>query len=133
MAYKFSLRHGVGCIVLHSLELLHIPDKLSSFAEVKMTIITPTTPMFPMLSRNAIYAPLKGKPRKNKPVPKLTRGVIVESSPRYVLSPLAPYRLQMVRPRAKFVVVLRDPTERCNGCTVHQMNGTLLGRTRTKH
>lgn len=42
----------------------------------------------------------------------MSRGVIVESSPRYMLSPLAPYRMRMVRPRAKLVAVLRDPTER---------------------
>ncbi|CAM9915004.1 unnamed protein product, partial [Hapterophycus canaliculatus] len=58
----------------------------------------------------------QGKP-KNKPVryekvAAMSRGVIVESSPRYILSPLAPYRMKMVRPRAKLVLVLRDPTER---------------------
>ncbi|CAM9754238.1 unnamed protein product [Scytosiphon promiscuus] len=58
----------------------------------------------------------KGKPKK-KPVryakvAAMSRGLIVESSPRYILSPLAPYRMKMVRPRAKLVVVLRDPTER---------------------
>lgn len=41
-----------------------------------------------------------------------TDRVIVESSPRYIFSPIAPYRIQMVRPGAKFIVVLRDPTDR---------------------
>ena len=59
---------------------------------------------------------LQGKPRhkplRNKKVAAMTRGAIVESSPRYILSPVAPYRMKMVRPRAKLVVVLRDPTDR---------------------
>lgn len=48
----------------------------------------------------------------HKKVAAMTRGAIVESSPRYILSPIAPYRMKMVRPHAKLVVVLRDPTDR---------------------
>lgn len=59
----------------------------------------------------------QGKPKKkpawHKNVAAMSRGVIVESSPRYILSPIAPYRMRMVLPRAKLVVVLRDPTVRC--------------------
>lgn len=49
-----------------------------------------------------------------------TDGVIVDSSPRYSFHPLVPYRIKMVRPGAKFVVVLRDPTDRYffNDCSV---------------
>ncbi|CAM9125949.1 unnamed protein product [Ascophyllum nodosum] len=54
-----------------------------------------------------------GKPtNKNTPIPVLSSGVIVESSPRYILSPIAPYRMKMVLPGARLVVVLRDPTDR---------------------
>lgn len=42
-----------------------------------------------------------------------TDEVFVDSSPRYIFSPLAPYRIKMVRPGARFIVVLRDPTDRC--------------------
>lgn len=49
----------------------------------------------------------------------MSRGVIVESSPRYILSPIAPYRMRMVLPRAKLVVVLRDPTDRCENIVVN--------------
>ena len=38
--------------------------------------------------------------------------VIVDSSPEYIVSPIAPYRIKMVRPSAKFVLVIRDPTDR---------------------
>ncbi|CAN0455113.1 unnamed protein product [Ectocarpus sp. 12 AP-2014] len=54
----------------------------------------------------------KMKPAWHKNVAAMSRGVIVESSPRYILSPIAPYRMRMVLPRAKLVVVLRDPTDR---------------------
>lgn len=36
----------------------------------------------------------------------------VDSSPVYVFHPLVPYRIKMVLPRVKFVLLLRDPTER---------------------
>ncbi|CAM9297002.1 unnamed protein product, partial [Hapterophycus canaliculatus] len=36
----------------------------------------------------------------------------VESSPVYVFFPLAPFRMKMILPHARLVVVLRDPTER---------------------
>lgn len=36
----------------------------------------------------------------------------VDSTPEYIFHPLVPYRLKMVLPRAKFIVLLRDPTER---------------------
>ena len=39
-------------------------------------------------------------------------GLLVDSSPRYIFNPLVPYRIHMVRPGAKFVIVLRDPTDR---------------------
>lgn len=40
----------------------------------------------------------------------------MDSSPRYIFNPLVPYRINMVRPGAKFVIVLRDPTDRyCTG------------------
>ena len=38
--------------------------------------------------------------------------VIVDTSPRYFVNPLVPYRIKMVRPGAKFVLVLRNPTDR---------------------
>ncbi|CBJ33641.1 conserved unknown protein [Ectocarpus siliculosus] len=38
--------------------------------------------------------------------------VTVESSPRYIFNPLAPYRMGMVQPFARLVLVLRDPTDR---------------------
>eukprot|EP00752_Nemacystus_decipiens_P002735 g2554.t1 len=38
--------------------------------------------------------------------------VTVASSPRYIFNPLAPYRMKMVQPHARLVLVLRDPTER---------------------
>ncbi|CAM9538710.1 unnamed protein product, partial [Choristocarpus tenellus] len=38
--------------------------------------------------------------------------VVVESSPRYLFHPVVPYRMKMVMPLAKMVVVLRDPIER---------------------
>eukprot|EP00904_Undaria_pinnatifida_P002702 jgi/Undpi1/12432/HiC_scaffold_5.g02103.m1 len=41
-----------------------------------------------------------------------TDRVIVDSAPRYIYSPVAPYRIKMARPGGKFVVVLRDPTDR---------------------
>eukprot|EP00904_Undaria_pinnatifida_P000341 jgi/Undpi1/10307/HiC_scaffold_28.g12758.m1 len=37
---------------------------------------------------------------------------MLDASPRYAFSPLAPYRIKMVRPGAKFVFVVRDPTDR---------------------
>lgn len=37
----------------------------------------------------------------------------VESTPVYVFFPLAPFRMKMILPHAKLVVILRDPTERC--------------------
>lgn len=36
----------------------------------------------------------------------------VESSPEYMVNPLAPYRMRMVYPHAKIIVLLRDPTDR---------------------
>ncbi|CAN0421956.1 unnamed protein product, partial [Discosporangium mesarthrocarpum] len=39
-------------------------------------------------------------------------GVVVESSPRYIFHPLVPYRMKMVMPNVKMVVLLRDPVER---------------------
>lgn len=36
----------------------------------------------------------------------------VESTPVYVFHPLVPYRIKMVLPRAMFILLLRDPTER---------------------
>lgn len=41
-----------------------------------------------------------------------TAGLHVDCSPQYMFDPLAPYRINMVRPGAKFLVVLRDPTDR---------------------
>lgn len=38
----------------------------------------------------------------------------VESSPKYVFNPLAPYRMGMVQPYARLVLLLRDPTDRCD-------------------
>ncbi|CAN0090885.1 unnamed protein product, partial [Ectocarpus fasciculatus] len=38
--------------------------------------------------------------------------VTVESSPMYIFYPLAPYRMKMVQPHARLVVVLKDPTAR---------------------
>eukprot|EP00903_Cladosiphon_okamuranus_P012420 g11638.t1 len=38
--------------------------------------------------------------------------VTVASSPRYVFNPLVPYRMKMVQPYARLILVLRDPTER---------------------
>eukprot|EP00752_Nemacystus_decipiens_P002736 g2555.t1 len=38
--------------------------------------------------------------------------VTVESSPMYMFYPLAPFRMAMVQPHAKLVVVLKDPTAR---------------------
>lgn len=65
---------------------------------------------------NVLLVLLQGKPSKKparyKKVAAMTRGLIVESSPRYILSPIAPYRMKMIRPRAKLVVVLRNPTDR---------------------
>lgn len=65
---------------------------------------------------NVLLVVSQGKPSKKparyKQVAAMTRGLIVESSPRYILSPIAPYRMKMIRPRAKLVVVLRDPTDR---------------------
>lgn len=36
----------------------------------------------------------------------------VDSTPLYAFYPLAPYRMKMVLPRAKLIIVVRDPTER---------------------
>lgn len=37
----------------------------------------------------------------------------VDSTPVYIFHPLVPYRMKMVLPRAKLILLLRDPTERC--------------------
>ena len=57
------------------------------------------------------HAESQDKERKGK--------VIVDSSPRYLFDPVVPYRMRMVLPGSKFVVVLRDPTDRCGdgACT----------------
>ncbi|CAN0005669.1 unnamed protein product [Scytosiphon promiscuus] len=36
----------------------------------------------------------------------------VDSTPVYIFHPLAPYRAKLVLPRARFILILRDPTER---------------------
>ncbi|CBJ33642.1 similar to heparan sulfate sulfotransferase [Ectocarpus siliculosus] len=38
--------------------------------------------------------------------------VTVDSSPMYIFYPLAPYRMKMVQPHARLVVILKDPTAR---------------------
>eukprot|EP00904_Undaria_pinnatifida_P005118 jgi/Undpi1/1736/HiC_scaffold_11.g05126.m1 len=38
--------------------------------------------------------------------------IVVDSSPQYMVCPIVPYRVKMVRPGARFVAVLRDPTDR---------------------
>ena len=38
--------------------------------------------------------------------------VTLDKSPRYMIDPLAPYRMNMVVPHAKIIVILRDPTDR---------------------
>ncbi|CAN0276031.1 unnamed protein product [Ectocarpus sp. 4 AP-2014] len=44
---------------------------------------------------------------------KATHGTVtVGSSPRYIFNPLAPFRMGMVQPFARLVLVLRDPTDR---------------------
>lgn len=36
----------------------------------------------------------------------------VDSTPIYTFYPLVPFRMKMVLPRAKLIIILRDPTER---------------------
>ncbi|CAN0303803.1 unnamed protein product [Ectocarpus fasciculatus] len=38
--------------------------------------------------------------------------VTVDSTPMYFFFPLAPYRMKLVLPAARLVLILRDPTER---------------------
>lgn len=38
--------------------------------------------------------------------------VTIASSPRYIFNPLAPYRMKMVQPHPRLILLLRDPTER---------------------
>ncbi|CAM9637302.1 unnamed protein product, partial [Discosporangium mesarthrocarpum] len=56
--------------------------------------------------------------------------VVVESSPRYVVHPLVPYRMKMVMPLAKIIIVLRDPTERWGGGGMDVRVGGIITHSR---
>ncbi|CAN0175564.1 unnamed protein product, partial [Ectocarpus sp. 8 AP-2014] len=53
----------------------------------------------------------------------------VESTPLYFFFPLAPYRMKMVLPAARLVLILRDPTERYFSHLRMMMCGTRDGET----
>ncbi|CAM9348912.1 unnamed protein product, partial [Choristocarpus tenellus] len=66
-----------------------------------------------VLTQYGLVITKHGCPSKiGKRFPQLQNGVVVESSPRYLFHPMVPYRMKMVMPLAKMVVVLRDPVER---------------------
>ncbi len=63
------------------------------------------------ISFDTIFVPQRREIWQIPPVDRDTM-VGVDSTPLYALHPLVPYRMKMVLPRARIVLLLRDPTER---------------------